>query len=273
MTDVQELQARIAKLSAEIDLQKDVLKKLEQDKSLIQRQLNTVLDPVARLPFEISSEIFLQCLPLSLFPPNPNDVPILLLNVCSAWTDIAFSTPGLWTAIKITLPRAHGFEDSLQAWLRRAANHPLSISLIGPETFDRSVMGIIWEHGQQLQHLEMSFEEEDERDDYGTDDRIDFLGGQSREPLPLLETLRIRNLTWHHAGFLPWNCLTLPALEALSLQLHDETIVALFDFLKRSSPPLKQLGMRDITDTRDGFDFVRLQECFYLVPTLTDLTL
>jgi hypothetical protein len=36
-----------------------MLKKLEHDKSLVQRQLNTVRDPVACLPFEISSEIFL----------------------------------------------------------------------------------------------------------------------------------------------------------------------------------------------------------------------
>ncbi|KAJ6558227.1 hypothetical protein B0H19DRAFT_132460 [Mycena capillaripes] len=136
MTDVQELRARIAKLSAEIELHKDVLKKLEQDKSLVQRQLNAVLDPVAQLPLEISSEIFLQSLPI-LPKPGLNNVPMLLLNICSAWTDIALSTPDLWTAINITFPSAEGSEDGARTWLQRAGNCPLSISLVGPGTLTK----------------------------------------------------------------------------------------------------------------------------------------
>ncbi|KAJ6523341.1 hypothetical protein B0H19DRAFT_1386466, partial [Mycena capillaripes] len=69
---VEELQVRINKLLAEdIILQEDleVLKQLQQNKNDAQCQLNGVLnairDPVARLPLEISSEIFLQ------WSPNP----------------------------------------------------------------------------------------------------------------------------------------------------------------------------------------------------------
>jgi hypothetical protein len=52
----------IKELSSEITLQKKLLKQLEHDKSLLQGQLNTVVDPSERLPLEISSEIFLQCI-------------------------------------------------------------------------------------------------------------------------------------------------------------------------------------------------------------------
>ncbi|KAJ7366809.1 hypothetical protein DFH08DRAFT_663894, partial [Mycena albidolilacea] len=72
--------------------------------SIAHRQLNAIRDPVERLPFDISSEIFLQCLPSSkysestVFPPKPRPLtaPMLLLNICNAWTGVALSTPALW---------------------------------------------------------------------------------------------------------------------------------------------------------------------------------
>ncbi|KAJ7328966.1 hypothetical protein DFH08DRAFT_967349 [Mycena albidolilacea] len=48
--------------SIETDLQRELLKKRGRDKSLTQHQLNAILDPVACLPLEISSEIFLRSL-------------------------------------------------------------------------------------------------------------------------------------------------------------------------------------------------------------------
>ncbi|KAJ7791094.1 hypothetical protein B0H14DRAFT_2535227 [Mycena olivaceomarginata] len=127
---VQDLRARIAKLDTEIDLQRELLKRLERDRSLTQRQLNSVLDPFARLPLEISSEIFLQSLPRFRKPGDP-DVPILQLNICNAWTDIALSTPSLWATIHITFqssrfpsPSTQGLKTLVPIWLRRAHNRP-----------------------------------------------------------------------------------------------------------------------------------------------------
>ncbi|KAJ6510707.1 hypothetical protein C8R45DRAFT_775783, partial [Mycena sanguinolenta] len=85
---------RIRELDTKIDFHKELLKQLQNDKSLLQRQLNAVHDPIARLPLEISSQIFLQSLPHP--KPGASDVPMLLLNVCNTWTDIALSTPDLW---------------------------------------------------------------------------------------------------------------------------------------------------------------------------------
>ncbi|KAJ7453704.1 hypothetical protein B0H11DRAFT_1621137, partial [Mycena galericulata] len=118
----------IKKITADIEQQKEVLKKLEHSKSLVQRQLNNVRDPVARLPSEISSEIFTQCLPL-LVEPGAHNIPILLLNICNTWTDIALSTPALWAAIRVVFPRPEGFPQLLRTWLQRARNRPLSVSL------------------------------------------------------------------------------------------------------------------------------------------------
>ncbi|KAJ7666709.1 hypothetical protein DFH06DRAFT_984363, partial [Mycena polygramma] len=104
---VKEIETRIAKISADIDLQKEVLslRELEKSKSAAQRQLNAIRDPVARLPFELSSDIFLHCLPQQR-KPDSCTAPMLLLSVCNTWTDIALSTPALWSTIHLDFPGA-----------------------------------------------------------------------------------------------------------------------------------------------------------------------
>ncbi|KAJ7666674.1 hypothetical protein DFH06DRAFT_952721, partial [Mycena polygramma] len=115
--ELETLQALIETLSADIDLQKTVLKDLEHRKSAAQGKLNAIRDPMARLPPEISSEIFLwQCTPESQDsrPPKPNarEAPMLLLNVCKAWSAIAVSTPMLWSSIDIDFPGAQLLLDT-----------------------------------------------------------------------------------------------------------------------------------------------------------------
>ncbi|KAJ7860494.1 hypothetical protein B0H13DRAFT_1549274, partial [Mycena leptocephala] len=54
-------------------------------------------------PLELSSEIFLYCLPPRPKPAAHN-VPMLLLKICSTWTSIALSTPALWAAMELVFP-------------------------------------------------------------------------------------------------------------------------------------------------------------------------
>ncbi|KAJ7915612.1 hypothetical protein B0H13DRAFT_393976 [Mycena leptocephala] len=206
MSGVEELRARLAKLSTEIDRHKEVVRKLERDKRLVQQQLNAVLDPVARLPLEISSEIFLQCLPAlpALPEPRAEGVPMVLLNICNAWTAIALSIPTLWAAIHIAHPRAEGIKKILPTWIHRAGNRSLSLSL--GAKFDEGVAAIIWRHGQQLKHLELSYDKE-HHDDEDSDEDSDGDSGEdginlfreSTGPLPLLETLTIHGSNIGHS--------------------------------------------------------------------------
>ncbi|KAF7328824.1 F-box domain-containing protein [Mycena venus] len=186
---VEELCARIDKLSSEmIDLQESPVKKLKEDRSLVQRQLNAAIDPVSRLPVEISSEIFMQS--LAPFPePGARHTPMLLLHICHAWSAIALSTPDLWASIQISFPCATGFSKVLPLWLQRAHTCPLSISLCGDlGNVEPQVLSIIWQHGRQLKHLEIA-------DEFVSDDDVvDFFGGTIPGPLPLLETVTIRGL-------------------------------------------------------------------------------
>ncbi|KAJ7871251.1 hypothetical protein B0H14DRAFT_2724938 [Mycena olivaceomarginata] len=187
--DIQELRARIMKLDTEIGLQRELLKKLQRDKSLAQRQLNAVVDPVARLPLEISSDIFLRT--LAPFPPEsgPSHPPMLLLNICHAWSDIAIAIPALWTAIHIIFPCASSVKDVLPIRLERSRNRPYVVS-------------VIWRHGQRLRHLEIC---EGEKGGEDTDQNVanglmELWGATtSPGPLPSLVTLTIRD-SMHRAS-------------------------------------------------------------------------
>ncbi|KAJ7512415.1 hypothetical protein B0H11DRAFT_1951130, partial [Mycena galericulata] len=192
MSSVDELEACIENLSADIERQKKILKDLEHSKSFYQRKLNDIRDPVARLPLEISSEIFLQCLPY-MPGPSTNYAPILLLNVCNAWSEIAISTPALWAEITVVFPHARGFHEPLGIWLQRTQFQPLSISFTN--AFDHNIADTVWRHGQQVKHLELCC---DDSDGFEEPEHFnDILRWWSPPgPLPLLESLTLRHVPY-----------------------------------------------------------------------------
>ncbi|KAJ7896289.1 hypothetical protein B0H14DRAFT_499871 [Mycena olivaceomarginata] len=190
---VQELlRARIEEISSKIDLQKELLRKLERDKSVAQRQLNSVVDPVARLPLEISSEIFLRYLDLfSTF--RKHGASRLLLNICNTWTTIALSSPALWSTIAIQFPgHPRGLPMVLPTWFERAGIRPVSLFLYGDlSILDYSVSTIIWEHCGQLKDLKIVTTADptiiDLFHDIDDEDDEDMFPGL----MPLLRTLEI----------------------------------------------------------------------------------
>ncbi|KAJ7692160.1 hypothetical protein B0H17DRAFT_1179422 [Mycena rosella] len=281
---VAEIQSRIDSISADIIRQKEVLANLERSKSAAQRQLNTIRDPVARLPLEISSDIFARCLsPWPQTRTRVHDAPMLLMNICNGWTDIALSTPALWTAVHLHEPLAH----LLVAWIKRAGSHALSISL--PIEVTDEISAIMRRHAHQLRDLKMYQD-------------ISFVAAWG--PFPLLKTLTIaggeqftsiinpvrcsasatlgmlllcpnlvectfdkavfqqdysgemivhahmqhlefgKDLSWSDDSLLRNLCL--PGLETLSIPFLDLRHDDLLQFSSRSSPPLQKLVLRHV---------------------------
>jgi hypothetical protein len=234
---------------------------------------------------------------------------MLLLKICSAWTSIALSTPALWAAIGLVFPCAEGFEEGVEAWLRRACNRPLSVSLRGQLG---GAPPIIQQYGERLKHLEICGY--DEYDD-GEEPAIDLVGGPSLG-LPLLETLTIRasengrgfygtqildllrsapNLTeaiFENMNFMysvvPSEKVVLPALRRLMFgedTEHPDTDDGILSYI--SLPGLQTLSV--LRDASNLFSFLKhslpplqelilgeyspslvpLVECLRLVPTLT----
>ncbi|KAF7346089.1 F-box domain-containing protein [Mycena sanguinolenta] len=90
------------------------------------------LQPVHKLPFETTSEIFIQCLPTSYTvrewnTANPR-APMLLLHVCRIWREIAIGTPALWAKMELSMDNAHS-HDIAQRWLKWAKASPLAVKL------------------------------------------------------------------------------------------------------------------------------------------------
>ncbi|KAJ7046845.1 hypothetical protein C8F04DRAFT_1061935 [Mycena alexandri] len=305
---VEELQLRIQELAAEIERQKEVLNQLERSKKATQRQLNALRDPIARLPLEISSEIFLQCLRSELPRPDPSAAPMLLLNICNAWTNIALSTPALWAAISIERP----CHELLRIWPQRARSYPLSVGIEGELESEIAVIGGF---SKKLKHLAIDFDENPPLSSFTT------LG-----PFPSLETLDIGSLaqreiyevsitemidllrlasnlvefTLHNvatrvdynekAVILPnirtvkfgaallelasydafLRYISLPSLSTLFLPLRVISVDDFVLFWKRSSAPLQKL---DLGEGCYELTFLELEPCFRLVPSLVHLEL
>ncbi|KAJ7237743.1 hypothetical protein B0H12DRAFT_1138507 [Mycena haematopus] len=233
----QVLRARIDELSSEIDLQKALVRKLEHDRCLVQRQLNALVDPVARLTPELSSEIFLQCLPPVRLPmAGAHNFPMRLQNVCTNWNTIALSTPALWTDMQIIFPCAEGMERLLPIWFQRARDLPLSISLRG----DRAS----WSR-----HREIPVEK------------------------LVLPTLRCFTLEESPLVYPPHTApqiltyFTLPALETLTVPMFVVSAGDLLRLLKRSAPPLRKLVV-GIDDSQRLLTSHELHECLHLIPRL-----
>ncbi|KAJ7607942.1 hypothetical protein FB45DRAFT_1067680 [Roridomyces roridus] len=125
MPFVHELRQRIQSLSEAISRQREVLKDLEQQYSAAQTELNASLDPMARLPFELSSDILRQ----SLLEPTTWESLMALIRVSRAWREVALAIPSLWTTISDQGIRPLAFPKLLDIWVARGQDSPFSLSL------------------------------------------------------------------------------------------------------------------------------------------------
>ncbi|KAJ3996626.1 hypothetical protein F5050DRAFT_69858 [Lentinula boryana] len=97
-----------------------------------------LLSGARKLPVEIISEIFSQCLPevdtssvIWSSEPHPFQAPLLLTQVCRSWRSIAIATPRLWSTLIINASNgspSHGAITKL--WLDRSRNVPLTLTLL-----------------------------------------------------------------------------------------------------------------------------------------------
>ncbi|KAF7364602.1 F-box domain-containing protein [Mycena venus] len=158
MSCATELRARIDELSSAIEFLGLVLSDLETRRTNARRELNSILDPVARLPLEISSDIFLRCMSTaSSHPrPNPSAAPMIFLNICRSWTDIALATPWLWAAIDIDAPPYGArFAELCKLWASRARTLPLSFKLTVHKPLDRHIQDFLKQNTSRLQNFEL----------------------------------------------------------------------------------------------------------------------
>ncbi|KAJ7158458.1 hypothetical protein C8R46DRAFT_1109227 [Mycena filopes] len=122
MTASDARRARITEINAEIA--RLVAERLALSESLT--------FPVTTLPVEITSEVFLYCVPDDPQDPSSFNPAIALGHVCRQWRDVALSLPQLWTALSVAVDGVvYGSHIStgLGSWLLRSQNRPVTIRL------------------------------------------------------------------------------------------------------------------------------------------------
>ncbi|KAK7048978.1 F-box domain-containing protein [Favolaschia claudopus] len=186
---VAELHEVIGELSSAIDAQQAILHDLLAKRSEVLRKLNFFLDPLARLPLELQSNILLS-VDSDNYPPKPipKSPPMVFLGVCRLWRDIALATPQLWVKIHIdSLPRGPNYAKLCNLWLERARTLPLSISLHGSLKLDHSVQNLLARYSAKLSDLKLSLSP-----NVSLDARFPYVVWRREEQsLPALKTLSI----------------------------------------------------------------------------------
>ncbi|KAK7048986.1 hypothetical protein R3P38DRAFT_2872356 [Favolaschia claudopus] len=140
---ISKLQEDIDELSSAIDAQTAILQDLITKRGDARKRLNLLLDPMARLPLEIQSYIFLEA---CVDEPEDvlNSLPILFLSVCRLWHDIALSTPKLWAKFQLdSTRRGFYYIRFCGFWLQRARNLPLSLTLHGSLRPHKNLLGLL----------------------------------------------------------------------------------------------------------------------------------
>jgi len=121
-----------------------VLALLDGPKSMI--HTGPAWEQIKHLPVEVLSEIFILVVKSwssDLFGHGGLPPPMQLARICRTWRQIAFSTPLLWTFIRIVLPtkRLDVYEELIREWIARSAGCPLHLQIFGddlsPDLYER----------------------------------------------------------------------------------------------------------------------------------------
>ncbi|KAJ7451521.1 hypothetical protein B0H11DRAFT_1877212 [Mycena galericulata] len=206
---VAEQRVTLTEIKSKIVRCKNELDALEKEQQEVEDGLALVVYPILTLPNEITSRIFIDCLPTDgPVCPSPHTAPLLLAQICRHWREVAFSTRKIWSSIRLSSPSSgeppqHVAGALLQTWVSRAKGHPLSLGFhSNHETGSPDFMSFVSSCSAQIRWLE-----------------LDLMLEQSRQNDPLY---------------------ALPLLQHLATgSMPDEALV---DVLK-SAPPIHELRL------------------------------
>ncbi|KAJ7367632.1 hypothetical protein DFH08DRAFT_725637 [Mycena albidolilacea] len=195
MESNQSLRDRLTQINAQIAL-------LEGEQKIIQKKLRSIIYPVLGLPFEVTSKIFVHCLPGDLegsepilnFPRGKPPTPLLLSQICRAWRYVALQTPKIWAMFNISLD--HWSQNSaplasarLEYWMDRAGSSLVSLMLHNVNNSatptSSATLLPLFRYSRQWQNLGLRLHYRD----LATEQ---FQSALHRE-LPALETLQIKS--------------------------------------------------------------------------------
>ncbi|KAF5354811.1 hypothetical protein D9756_005630 [Leucocoprinus leucothites] len=160
----------VRRLEEEIWRVKNVLAQLQGECRALEGFVDThraFLTPARRVYPEIWAEIFKYCPRGSKHRRftevedsfDPREGPMVLTQVCSAWRQIAMSTPQLWTTIRLTYRGHNASQQALvRAWVQRSGGLPLTIAVMEakPTGYPKTYPPLNWSESEVLYELCMS---------------------------------------------------------------------------------------------------------------------
>ncbi|KAJ6465900.1 hypothetical protein C8R47DRAFT_1201467 [Mycena vitilis] len=172
MGGMQATRDRLAELEA-------LIPRLKEERNDLRAKLRALRFPVLTLPVEVTSEIFLHCLPrlsdsdldfkYGGMRPRSRDAPLLLLRICRTWRDIALGITRLWSTISLVdTPKLLDKKDLEYAmftkWMERTGTRPLTLLLrckgeVSLNT-DRGAFTPLLQRTHQWQDATIYFEQE-----------------------------------------------------------------------------------------------------------------
>ncbi|KAJ7276945.1 hypothetical protein C8J57DRAFT_1223648 [Mycena rebaudengoi] len=221
----------------------------------------TMTSKALDLLFEITSKIFLECLPFhGRIRPAPDEPPLLLAQIFQQWRSVAIATPGLWNSIALdnssTVTAYRGLSclfgdvgpspDAMSLffdlWFMRAGSHLLSITINCGE--DTDAVAALSVYFPRCRTIELA---------------TDFAGiNDMSGPLPYLRKLNIHVRKFRSTRFLAFP--NAPKLEELRLS----TVYVPFAQLRLAVP--------SITLTRLELHYSNtLQECLDILHNIPQL--
>ncbi|KAF8163865.1 hypothetical protein K438DRAFT_1775776 [Mycena galopus ATCC 62051] len=191
MNSNQHLRNRLVELDNQIAL-------LQAERKSIQKSLGTLTYPVLQLPWEMTSEIIMHCIPNVqdskpifggpqswCFRRDDPPIALALAQTCAKWRSVAFKMPQLWSVFRIVISTNGIPSRGFQNWIERAGSSPLSFILDRP---DRS--GILPEMIQPILNLSTQWQNVELRLPYTDFLRSTFQSNLNGR-LPCLQELQI----------------------------------------------------------------------------------
>ncbi|KAF8528512.1 hypothetical protein BU17DRAFT_61174 [Hysterangium stoloniferum] len=156
-----------------------------------------LLSPVRKLLPEILGLIFIQCLPDKESTSTSTsllDAPLLLMRVCRRWSNIARSTPQLWTIFRDRSPKRS--ERFLPMWLKNSGCLPVFLSILFVDE-EGNIEGNLWENSGWIVELLVNNLHRWGSITLTVDDEISNALGKPRDYPFHMPSLEEVSLKWH----------------------------------------------------------------------------
>ncbi|KAF7317631.1 F-box domain-containing protein [Mycena kentingensis (nom. inval.)] len=133
-----QIQAALTTARARFAVQSRLAIQFRCEKSALTTSLENSTFPVLSLPNEITSLIFIACLPSEGdVRPSHRRAPLLLLRVCRHWRRVALDMAQLWCSLDLNVGRGdwrcislkRGSWEDVKTWFARAKNQYLSLTI------------------------------------------------------------------------------------------------------------------------------------------------